>query len=717
MRLLYILLIAIFGSFSTYAYTVSINADNAAMENSITRYAIDDVQQLLGNACGCQVYLNRPDADVSLILSPIDTSQIKKPTIFSKGKTYPYSHYPDHAYEWTGKNEGGKWVYRLKSNSFQGLAFGLYGLLQEQLGFSFFHPRQTIKPNLSAWPLANLDWTASPRFDKKGFHLHTMHPLELTEQLLDEDRPNALQDVKQYIDWLVRNGQNYFEFNLLEGIDRKHWPSYAKQIVDYGHQRGILMGIDVSLHMVQQKAYMLYKTFPASWRTKEKQIDRNLKWLMQAPWDYVNMEFSTTEFSNSGMEEKEKLRLGILKQLKEKYHAHLLGREHVVRKAELLRGGENSFAWDSNAVKLDKERGVLIHTVMFYSATDEKAPVYRNENLRHMLDMLLQEKQVRETWYYPESAYWITFDNSVPMMLLPYLSARLEDINTMDSLQIPGHITFSSGWEWGYWLIDWSIARWSWNHRINGELKKYSPTVFLEDLFPKPIVEIFSEATDLQDEYIKDKELIRYMAPSTITDEMPAPIDLAFQPRPQWKYSWLRYKAPTEALDTVKLSGIAQLRKYATLNDSLLKNLHTLRGKIGAMDSLTLMLLDELADGLRINSLRALHRAYTLEALIIKRKADIAHQPDKESKALLEKAKDIRVQGLGVVARREANYRYPLQWIAEKRKDHTCYHFGYLYTTSYLHFWYREEQQIRNDRYGPFYLNIYNIPRIVGIIN
>ena len=34
--------------------------------------------------------------------------------------------------------------------------------------------------DLERWPLTNAGiWTGRPRFDKKGFHLHTMHPLEL----------------------------------------------------------------------------------------------------------------------------------------------------------------------------------------------------------------------------------------------------------------------------------------------------------------------------------------------------------------------------------------------------------------------------------------------------------------------------------------------------------------------------------------------------------
>ena len=45
------------------------------------------------------------------------------------------------------------------------------------------------------------------------------------------------------------------------------------------------------------------------------------------------------------------------------------------------------------------------------------------------------------------------------MFLLPYLSARLDDINYCETQQIPGHLTFSSGWEWGYWQNDYATLR------------------------------------------------------------------------------------------------------------------------------------------------------------------------------------------------------------------------------------------------------------------
>ncbi|MHB8057395.1 MAG: hypothetical protein ACYDHC_05810 [Desulfuromonadaceae bacterium] len=51
--------------------------------------------------------------------------------------------------------------------------------------------------------------------------------------------PNALEEVKAYIDWLARNGQNTFQFFLLREVDRKTWPAHARRIVEYAHRRDV----------------------------------------------------------------------------------------------------------------------------------------------------------------------------------------------------------------------------------------------------------------------------------------------------------------------------------------------------------------------------------------------------------------------------------------------------------------------------------------------
>ncbi len=80
----------------------------------------------------------------------------------------------------------------------------------------------------------------------------------------------------------------------------------------------------------------------------------------------------------------------------------------------------------------------------------------------------------------------------------------------MKKIGVDNHLTFSSGWEWGYWLVDWSIARWSWTHIENGSVQKTSPLSVLEDLFPDTRMRLlFQRALALQNYYLKDRDLDR----------------------------------------------------------------------------------------------------------------------------------------------------------------------------------------------------------------
>ncbi|HLP18992.1 MAG TPA: hypothetical protein VK174_01750 [Chitinophagales bacterium] len=695
--------------------SISINADAATLAAPVSKQAIDDVTKLLSEACKCTVQVNLKDADVALNLPTVDPAVRAQPTRFETGKSYPVLHYPETDYRWTSKREGATISMVLETKTHEGISAGLYGLLQEKLGFMFYHPRASVTPQIGTWPLGdNMNWEVKARFHKRGFHIHAQHPLEITEQLMDEDYPNAMHDIKEYLDWLARNGQNYFEFNLLENINRKKWPAFAKEMVDYGHSRGILMGIDLSMHMIQQKTFQLYR----GGGSKKKQIEKNTAMLNSAGWDAWNLEFSKTEFSSGNVKKKTELQLLVTDLLTNKYHVKLMGRKHVVQaKAEL--GGEKKkqevYEMTPAEKELDKNRALNIHTVMWYTIAEKQAPVYRNENLRHMLDLLLVEQQKRETWYYPESAYWITFDNSVPMALLPYLKARLDDILLMDSLGITGHLTFSSGWEWGYWLTDWSIARWSWKQSENGNALVNYPEQYANAIFTDRSTQIlFKQAEDLQQKYMKDDNLIQYMAPSTVTDEFPEPYRVQFQPRPRWTYKYIRNKASAEVLDSIRREAIEPMLKFYDATQKLVMDYSMTKA---AGDSLNA----EVRDGIEITGLRAKHRVATLNYLLAMRQSKLnstgAGEAKKQNQKYLDEAKAIRLQGVEIVKRREATYRYPVENIGRRHKSHTAYAFGYLFPASELHFWNREELQAKNNKWSPFYKNIYNLLKIIGIIN
>jgi hypothetical protein len=692
--------------------SISIMAPAALMDTGITRISILDVQQLLKQACSCEVSLNNAYAEIVLQLPDISMSAQCPPNRFQLQSKVDYYPYPAHDYKWELSQQGNQTLLILEADSWQGVSFGLYGLLQEQLGFRFYHPRETHVPKLETFPLkAPFEMEAKALFDKKGFHLHTQHPLELTEQLHDGTLPNALEDIKQYIDWLVRNGQTYFEFCLLENIERKVWIEHAKAIVDYGHQRGLIMAIDLSLHMIQQKTFQLYKTPPQSFRKKKKQIDKNLAWLMEANWDILNMEFATAEFVGGNREKKELLRLHIIDWLKKNSDAKLMGRKHVVKdENEML--AKDHLVMDSTQQALDRQRGILIHTVMFYSMTDTQAPVYENKDLTHMYDLMLKEHQERETWYYPESAYWITFDNSIPLLLLPYLNARLADMDTCIKHGIPGHITFSSGWEWGYWLIDWSIARWSWEYKVNGIMQPRKPIDAIELLLGKnDITDLMQQHLDWQQKMLKDENLIQWLTAMTVTDELPFGLSQNYEPRPPHFYKDIANKISMEELEYIQVNIIPQLHLFGTKTISLSKKIE--RELPVAQHN---GLIVEWVEALKVTGYRSIHRFYTLQYLLDRRRAELTGKQFNGEK-LLKAAAEVRMDAQAFVTKREQHYRYPVELLGRRRYSHTAYQYGYLFPVSNLHFWQREEKQALRNKWNFLFMNIWDVLKIVGLKN
>ncbi|HUH73302.1 MAG TPA: hypothetical protein VLZ75_02740 [Chitinophagales bacterium] len=688
-----------------YAYTINIQADAYLLQKPIAKYTLEDVKVLFLKAGATEVLFNSPTKTEVNIILPIITHE----EMIEANSSYPVVPVVNRSYLWEGETIGNQYVLKLDAHSYEGISAGLYGLLQEVLNFNFYHPRAMQIPDLKTWLLQDeLTYSSRPRFNKMGFHLHTMHPTELTESLLDENFPGGEKRIKEYIDWLARNRQNYMEFNLLETINRKEWPAYAQKWVKYMKDRGVIAGLDLSLHMKQQSAYKLYRNPQKSFRTKEKQILKRFNELTVADWDYWNVEFSETEFSSGNAQKKAELRAYVHSLLLKK-GIHLTGREHVVKPETMVNKGKavSEIVTDS----LDKYRGTMIHTVMFYTLNDILAPVYGNENLLHMRDMLLQDRQQRETWYYPESAYWVTFDNSIPLFLTPYLNARLEDILYCDSLNIEGHLTFSSGWEWSYWLIDWSIANWSWSSEINGKYIEPYPEQYFDKLIPyENSIIFFKEVNKLQNLKIKAGNLMQYLTAATVTDEMPMDKNFPLHPMPARTYEYLRNRASLQVLDSVEQNVISALKEYneeyqyyrQLVNENELKNL----------------VYKEIVESLDMVALRTQHRAATMQYLIDYRKSQINKDSSAEKKALtnLETAKNIREEGIKIVRSRESNYRYPVNELATKRPDHTSYHFGYLYPVHDLHFWEREEGQALNNKWKFWYKNIWNVGRIIGIV-
>jgi len=679
------------------------HASAVLLANPVAKRAVDDAAALLAQAFpGTVIALNCSHADIMLQLPQPRTSHPST----KAGQTDQLSP-PDQSYRWDSRQIGNKTVLRLTAATPEAVACGLYGLLQEQLGIRFVHPRQTIIPTYRHWPLKPVfSFSGKPRFKNQGFHLHTLHPMELTEQLHDPLLPGAFQDVAAYIDWLARNGQNSFQFFLLRNVDRQAWIPHIRRIVEYAHDRGISCGVEISLAMMQQQAFQtltLLRLYPSY----QRQVEQTLAWLFQIPWDFITLESMMGEhlpllsrMLPSAQRHLEQLVTG-------QYKRKLLYATHVISQE-----GEEQVRRP-----LCPSSGILIHTVMCYSASEPKAPVYGNTNQRFMLDAAKSEITKRETWYWPESSYWVGFDSSVPLLLLPYLDSRQDDIRVMEKVGVQGHLTFSTGWEWGYWLIDWSIARWTWHYRDNGVPRKTTSLSRLADLFPDPVMlQQWRRALAVQNHYLKERELLRYMAAATPFAELPPPFNLPFQPDPEIPLRRLLHSAKEAETGTVLQGPVADLAGYALAMEQITNQLDKRIAQLRKQKSISpdqFSLAEELITGLQVTALRARHRNLTLQALLAKRRDSLGGEP--VCAAYLAQAVAVRQQALLLVRQQESRYRYPVGLLAARRNSLTAYPFGYLYPTASLFFWEREEAQVRHERFDPLFINLWDIRKTLGL--
>lgn len=179
----------------SFAYTgfasekrINIQIPSKLSDSSAVMTTVGDVKSLLEESfTGWSVSLNSPGAEIDIHLAVL--ADMNNPT----ARVFPSSILnPVHFYKWMSEpSEEGSTLF-LSSPSEMGIVYGLYGFLQEKLGFRFYHPKNTYIPENHLWPLpVKFIFEGKPRFNKRGFHLHTMHPMELTEQLHSKDGRNS----------------------------------------------------------------------------------------------------------------------------------------------------------------------------------------------------------------------------------------------------------------------------------------------------------------------------------------------------------------------------------------------------------------------------------------------------------------------------------------------------------------------------------------------
>ncbi len=564
------------------------------------------------------------------------------------------------------------------ANDAPNLAFGAYALLEE-LGARFFHPKDELVPVLGH-PIVprTLAITRASPFSKRGLQLHTLHPIEYFH-VFNEPSAEHFEDAKRFIDWLVKTGQNYFQWVELVTVDFSSWMPYAQSIVDYAHSRGVRVGACVQVWggASLQNNYVLISTADG-WQA---QMDAQLDKIMSISWDVL--ELALGEFVSADPQEVIDWLNHAVDHVGTAFpSARVDVQNHVGNYKNLYVQYQGQTVYYYHLPQYaDARLGQSVHTLSLFDLYRDWA-TYAHPDFHFQHDYIIQELPTRRVTYFPESAYWISADIDVPLFLPEFIFARWNDIHTLtgEVSGLEGHLMFSSGHEWGYWLTDYLTAKMLWEPQ--------QPLRYFFDHYTaafgscaNDLGAALSSLTDLQSHYLFDERLLPYLQGENGTvDEGYV---LGYETHPK-RVAFEAVLAMSDAdRATFEQTVVAELEAMAAAMQPLEDTVAArCRGSAGASASFC----NELWDGFAIDRIRARHTAALYRAML-----DVATGVNPS--AHMADAQSLTTQAGAVVARREANYRFSLHDVTGAYPNATAYAFGYLRPAHTLCYYTRQEIQ------------------------
>ncbi len=595
--------------------------------------------------------------------------------------------------------EGAAGRYAVRATDALGLQYGAYEIL-ERAGILFLHPEETyFPPALCVACVGTVDETFSPTYSMRGTHVHTMHPIEYESTLLGHD-PAVLERFDRFLGWLIARRQNYLEWNLLRTVDDERWIIHASEMVSRAHARGFAMGIVAPIAFRQQNSFFLVdgeNPAPAT-----EQIAASVDWLMQAGWDRINVEMGASEFFPVSDVEQVELLEFLADYLDEAWPGvRAATKVHCTVNQKAPSFGDMNFNYIPQFA--DGNVGVMPHSVQWYDLY-RTGPTYDREDFTDMREFLLQEIGKREVFYYPETAYWVTFDNDIPLFLPQYVYARWLDLYNLRDSGMDGQINFSSGFEWGYWLNDLAAA---W-HVYAPDADYLAPVRRVFSMFGSAAddaVAAFDAHTRWQGDELLEKNGIRWLIAWDAADDIGHFADIHAQPIRVRLYEVAKMDlAAAEAFaaaELPQLDGIVEeseghAQRWATLGDRIPappRRIHR-----------------EFLLGLQMNAIRARFMRSLYDVVLAGVRGD-----DLAWARALARAESLRDRGIALAARQAGTYRFPLDELAVDRESFTSYPFGYLRTVPDLWYWGRELEMARDPQGYNFLVALYDLIESAGL--
>ena len=565
----------------------------------------------------------------------------------------------------------------------------------EHLGVRYFHPEQTLYP--PAPGLTDTPWSLrqKPTWPERSAHAHRTHPIDLSVPL-DPTGLDMAGYQRRWVAWNVK-----MRHTEVDGWD-------GSLLGNEPYLRGFPRSTGFSLDNTQQGAHKLID--PDSPLTVNEQLAVAIDARMAPVKDQppVSM-FSFTYGSNEFATDDPKVALDEMTFITQYVTSHYPG----VRVSTINHGTHMEPTPPYNVRYYDLSGlapaalEVSVHMLMFYDLTRSACGVYGNPDFTPLRQFILAQKDTRRLEYYPESSWWLTFDLPVPLFLAPVsLDAREADFKLLNPFiaatakaptGLVSHHVFSSGQEWGYWLIDYCTAKMTWNG--NPSADACMRETFASFAGGDKLADILRDVALVQAVDMRDPELVRFLVGTDDPTETAYQAGLVFHPLPPPPADVLQYSdAQVASLTQKSLQPLqAMADKYAawaTQVDAI----------VAQQDPVHAPWVREVRDGLKIFGLRAAHAVAVYQTVLALRAAVKSGDPAAIQQAAqgVDKAKAVTEAARVVVQAREADYRYPpaLTIVGDEPgtpgavPNDTIYPYRYLSRTHRLFYWTRPDTQL-----------------------
>ena len=576
-------------------------------------------------------------------------------------------------------------VVTLRGGSAMSVQWAAYDLL-ERLGVRYFHPERTLYPPRAQWPAAPLHVRETPAFRHRSMHAHTSHPIELSPPLEPGVDMAAYQ--RRWIDWNVALRQT-----AVDGWDRS-------VVAGYAHERGFPRMATLNLANRQQgRRPALDERDP---RPEAEQIAAAIDAAL-APEGGVaptalEVQFNPSEFTVADEVATVRRLTAVATYVGARYPG--VGLWTINHGTAQPPGPVFGMRFFDLPALAPPSLGVQVHPLMLYDLDRPAAGAYGNDDYHHLRDWLIEQAAVRRVIYYPESSWWLTFDLPVPLFLAPAtLEARDHDLQRLRPLAargddattgVWGHRLFTSGQEWGYWLVDYCTARLAWDPTPGWEgcLDHVVGALARSDVLGR----VLRAATRCQRRDLRDPALVRLLVGSDDATEAGARTGVIVHPLPPRLDDVLAWDdAAVAAFQTASLAPLsAMAADYDRWADEV-------EATLSAQSPGQAPWVREIRDGLRIMALRARHAVAVYEAVLALRSGAV-----RVSGTRLDEARALTAAAARVVRAREADYRYApsLQTVGDEPgtagaiPNRTVYPYRVLSRTHRLYYWQRPDDQL-----------------------